>query len=120
MSWEDKGTTPKDMDCQEGKNGAARAVFAAIGVPAMLLIHGKSTCSNRAEANPERYERTVLPLIGQLVDGLNASLCPRFGEGLRLGVDGNVIPAMAPRREIRRKSAPGPVYSLWRLCPDRC
>lgn len=105
VSWEEMGTTPKDMDFQEGKNDAARDVLAAIGVPAMLLIPGESTYSNRAEANLELYERTVLPLVEQMVDGLNAWLCPRFGDGLRLGIDEDGISALEPRREIRRKSA---------------
>ena len=103
--WEEMGTTPKDMDFQEGKNDAARDVLAAIGVPAMLLIPGESTYSNRAEANLELYERTVIPLVEQLVDSLNAWLCPRFGEGLHLKIDEDGISALEPRRETRRKSA---------------
>lgn len=105
VAWEEMGISPKDMDFGEGKNDAARDLLAALGVPAMLLIPGESTYSNRAEANLELYERTVIPLVEQLVDGLNSWLCPRFGDGLRLRVDMDGISALEPRRESRRKGA---------------
>ena len=105
VKWEEMGTTPKDMDFNEGKLDAARDILAAIGVPAMLLVPGESTYSNRSEANLELYERTVIPLAELFVAGLNKWLCPRFGEGLRLGLDYDNISALEPRRETRRKSA---------------
>lgn len=105
VSWEEMGISPKDMDFGEGKNDAARDMLAALGVPAMLLIPGESTYSNRAEANLELYERTVIPLVLQLVDALNSWLCPRFGDGLSLGIDMDGISALEPRREGRRKGA---------------
>jgi HK97 family phage portal protein len=105
VAWEEMGTSPKDMDFHEGKLDAARDILAAIGVPAMLLIPGESTYSNRAEANLEFYERTVIPLAETLVSGLNNWLCPRFGDGLRLKVDMDGVSALEPRRESRRKSA---------------
>jgi len=105
VSWEEMGTSPKDMDFNESKLDAARDILAAIGVPAMLLVPGESTYSNRAEANLELYERTVIPLVEALVAKLNSWLCPRFGEGLRFGIDYDGISALEPRREGRRKLA---------------
>lgn len=105
VTWQDMGTSPKDMDFFEGMQDSARLICHAIGVPSMLLIPGENTYSNRAEANLELYERTVIPLVEMLLDGLNAWLCPRYGEGLRLGIDMDGISALEPRRESRRNSA---------------
>jgi HK97 family phage portal protein len=105
VDWIAMSLSPKDMDFNEGKNDAARDILTAIGVPAVLLVPGESTYSNRAEANLELYEQTVLPLVTQIVSGLNQWLCPRFGEGLRLGIDFDGVSALEPRRENRRKSA---------------
>lgn len=107
VDWVEMGISPKDMDFAEGKNDAGRDILTAIGVPAMLIVPGESTYSNRAEANLELYERTVIPLVEQLVDGLNSWLCPQFGDGLSLAIDMDNISALEPRRESRRAAALG-------------
>jgi phage portal protein BeeE len=51
------GLSPKDMDFVEAKNGAARDIALAFGVPPMLLgIPGDNTYANYQEAN-----RALLP-----------------------------------------------------------
>ena len=50
--------TPKDMDFLEAKNGAAREIALAFGVPPMLLgIPGDNTYANFKEANAAFWRR---------------------------------------------------------------
>jgi HK97 family phage portal protein len=52
LDWKAMGLTPKDMDFIEAKNGAARDIALAFGVPPMLLgIPGDNTYANYQEAN---------------------------------------------------------------------
>lgn len=104
VTWEEMGISPKDMDFGEGKDDAARDICTALGVPHVLIVPGQSTFNNVREAKLSLYEDTVLPLLDQFADGLNAWLCPRFGDGLRLAVDEDAIPALEFKRETRRTS----------------
>src|SRR5690606_33496725 len=51
LDWKQMALTPRDMDFLEAKNGAAREIALAFGVPPMLLgIPGDNTYSNYREA----------------------------------------------------------------------
>lgn len=104
VKWVEMGLSPKDMDFAESKLDAARDICAAFGVPIELLLPGQSTYNNKAEANLNFYEHTVLPVASHVLSELNAWLLPRFGEGTELVVDEDSISALEPRREDRRKS----------------
>jgi HK97 family phage portal protein len=94
------GLTPKDMDFMEAKNGAAREIALAFGVPPMLLgIPGDNTYSNYREANRALWRQTVLPLAGRTAEALGAWLAPAFGEGLRLWYDADQNEALSADRE---------------------
>jgi HK97 family phage portal protein len=91
--------TPKDMDFLEAKHTAAREIALAFGVPPMLLgIPGDNTYSNYQEANRVFWRGTVLPLAGRIGASLTHWLGASFGEGLRLAVDTDTIPALAADR----------------------
>src|SRR5690606_40859318 len=52
LDWKSIALSPRDMDFIELKNGAAREIALAFGVPPMLLgIPGDNTYANMAEAN---------------------------------------------------------------------
>ena len=52
LDWKAMSLSPKDMDFLEAKNGAAREIALAFGVPPMLLgIPGDNTYANFKEAN---------------------------------------------------------------------
>ena len=104
VKWTEMSTSPKDMDFGAGKDDAARDICIALGVPHILIVPGASTYNNVREAKLELWEDTILPLLDKATDALDAWLCPQFGEGLRLGVDLDDIPALEPRRETKRKS----------------
>jgi HK97 family phage portal protein len=104
VKWEEMGISPRDMDFAAGKEDAARDICTAFGVPHILIVPGQSTYNNVSEAKLELWEETILPLMDRTVDALNAWLTPRYGDGLRLGVDLDEVSALEPRRESKRKS----------------
>lgn len=72
------GLSPKDMDFVEARNGAARDIALAFGVPPMLLgIPGDNTYANYQEANRAFYRLTVLPLLTRTASALSCGL-PRL------------------------------------------
>ncbi len=67
LDWKAMSLSPKDMDFLEAKNGAAREIALAFGVPPMLLgIPGDNTYANFKEANAAFWRSTVLPLTGKI------------------------------------------------------
>lgn len=105
LDWKALSLTPKDMDFMAAKDGAAREIALAFGVPPMLLgIPGDNTYANYRQANLAFWRQTVLPLCGRLAEALTAWLAPAFGgggpgEGLRLWFDADQIEALASERE---------------------
>ena len=86
LDWKAMGLTPRDMDFLEAKNGAAREIALAFGVPPMLLgIPGDNTYANYKEANAAFWRGTVLPLTGKIAAALSAWLAPSLGDGARGG-----------------------------------
>jgi len=100
LDWKQMGLAPKDLDFNETKNSAAREISLAFGVPPMLLgIPGDNTFANYKEANLVLWRQTILPLVRKTVTALSNWLVPRFGEGLRLDVDLDAVPALGVERD---------------------
>ncbi len=99
ISWEDFGMSAVEMDWLEGQRDAARTICLVYNTPPLLLgLPGDNTYANYAEARMSFYEETVIPLLQELLDGLNGWLVPRFGDDLRLVVDLESISALGPQR----------------------
>ncbi len=80
LSWQTMSLTPKDMDFMQLKNGAAREIALAFGVPPMLLgIPGDNTYANYREANLAFWRQTVLPLVAKFAAAIGNWLGPAFG-----------------------------------------
>jgi HK97 family phage portal protein len=108
LSWQSMSMTPRDMDFMALKDGAAREIALAFGVPPMLLgIPGDNTYANFREANLAFWRQTVLPLVGRFAAALGTWLGPAWGEGLRLSFDPDRIEALSLERE-----------ALWRRVND--
>lgn len=104
LDWKPLSLSPKDMDFIEAKNGAAREIALAFGVPPLLLgLPGDNTHANYAEANRAFYRQGVIPLVRRTAEALAQWLGPAFGDGFRLEPDLDAIDALAAERE-----------SLWR------
>lgn len=98
LDWKTIAMSPRDMDFIEARNGAARDIALALGVPPMLLgIPGDLTYANYAEANKAFWRQTVIPLVTRVCDDLSNWLAPAFGE-LTLAPELEGIEALAEDR----------------------
>ncbi len=103
LDWREMSLNPKDMEFMQGKHSAARDIALAFGVPPQLLgIPGDNTYSNYGEAKLAFWTDTVLPLLGQVLDGFNRWLAPLYGDDVFLWYDEETIPALEP---LRRQKA---------------
>ena len=92
--------SPKDMDFMEAKNGAAREIALALGVPPMLLgIPGDNTYSNYAEAQRAFWRQTVLPVVNRMCLGFSKWISPGYGTALTLVPDLDQVEALNPERD---------------------
>ena len=99
LDWKTIALSPRDMDFIELKNGAAREIALAFGVPPMLLgIPGDNTYANMAEANRALWRQTVVPLVRRVADDLGAWLAPAFGGGFSIVPDLDRVEALAEDR----------------------
>ncbi|MDZ7600706.1 MAG: phage portal protein [Hoeflea sp.] len=100
LDWKAMGLTPRDMDFIEARNGAARDIALALGVPPMLLgIPGDLTYANYQEANRAFCRLTVLPLVGRTAAALTAWLQPVHGAGLKVDYDADRLPGLSVERD---------------------
>ncbi len=100
LEWKEMSLSPKEMDYLNAKHSAARDIALTFGVPPQLLgIPGDNTYANLAEARLALWEQTVLPLMQQLCDGLNAWLTPYYAGQIELALDEDSITALSLRQE---------------------
>ncbi|WP_274424872.1 phage portal protein [Chelativorans sp. YIM 93263] len=100
LDWKAMSLSPRDMDFMQAKNGAARDIALALGVPPMLLgIPGDNTYANYQEANRAFYRLTVLPLVGRVAKELGGFLGPRFDGDVRLWFDADQVEGLSAERE---------------------
>ena len=89
MKWQALSLTPADMDFAALKEGAARDIALAFGVPPVLVgLPGDATYSNAREAGRALTRQTVLPMARRILAGLEAMLEDWMGPvGLAVNVD---------------------------------
>jgi HK97 family phage portal protein len=99
LDWKPLALTPKDMDFQEARNGAAREIALAFGVPPLLLgLPGDNTYSNYAEANRAFWRQTIVPLVRRVSGGIAQWLQPAYASRITLLPDLDQIEAIAEDR----------------------
>ena len=75
MKWQSLSMTPADMDFAALKEGAARDIALAFGVPPVLVgLPGDATYSNAREAGRALTRQTVLPMARKILARLEAML----------------------------------------------
>ncbi len=101
LDWKTIALTPKDMDFIEAKNGAARDIALAFGVPPMLLgIPGDNTYANYAEANRALWRQTVLPMVRRVSANMSNWLVPAFDDEFEIVPDFSAIEALSEERSL--------------------
>ncbi|MEI7598972.1 MAG: phage portal protein [Aestuariivirga sp.] len=97
LDWKEMGYSPKDMEYSAAKDGAAREIALAFGVPPMLLgIPGDNTFANFMEANRSFWRQTVLPMASRVGEAMTGFLC---AGNLRLAHDLDQVEALSADRE---------------------
>ena len=82
------------------RNGAARDIALAFGVPPMLMgIPGEATYANYAEAHRAFYRLTVLPLVTRVASAVAWWLSEHLGDEVDLRPDPEQVPALAEERD---------------------
>ena len=98
LKWQALSLTPADMDFVALKEGAARDIALAFGVPPVLVgLPGDATYANAREAGRALYRQTVLPMAARVLDGLAAMLSDWLGP-VSLTVDTDQISELADDR----------------------
>ncbi|MEM7214849.1 MAG: phage portal protein [Pseudomonadota bacterium] len=101
LDWKSMGFSPRDMDFLQAKNGAAREIALAFGVPPMLLgIPGDNTYSNYREANLAFWRQTVMPLVEKTARDLGIWLSADFGPDITLAAATDHVSVFASEREM--------------------
>ena len=98
LKWQALSLTPADMDFVALKEGAARDIALAFGVPPVLVgLPGDATYANAREAGRALYRQTILPMASRIVSGLGAMLSDWMGP-VKLSVDEDQISELAEDR----------------------
>ncbi|MDX3928863.1 MAG: phage portal protein [Shinella sp.] len=99
LDWKAMGLSPREMDFVAAKNGAARDIALAFGVPPMLIgIPGDATYANYQEANRAFFRLTVLPLIFRTASALSAWFSETRERPVRLSPDLDQVAGLAAER----------------------
>jgi HK97 family phage portal protein len=98
LKWQALSLTPADMDFVALKEGAARDIALAFGVPPVLVgLPGDATYANAREAGRALYRQTILPMAGRILNALGGMLSGWMGP-VKLGVDTDQISELAEDR----------------------
>jgi HK97 family phage portal protein len=98
LKWQALSLTPADMDFVALKDGAARDIALAFGVPPVLVgLPGDATYANAREAGRALYRQTILPMAAKILDALAAMLSDWLGP-VSLSVDTDQISELAEDR----------------------
>jgi HK97 family phage portal protein len=98
LKWQALSLTPADMDFVALKEGAARDIALAFGVPPVLVgLPGDATYANAREAGRALYRQTIMPMAARVLNGLAAMLGDWMGP-VKLAVDTDQISELAEDR----------------------
>ena len=98
LKWQALSLTPADMDFVALKEGAARDIALAFGVPPVLVgLPGDATYANAREAGRALYRQTILPMAARILNALSIMLGDWLGP-VKLTVDTDQLSELADDR----------------------
>ena len=98
LKWQALSLTPADMDFVALKEGAARDIALAFGVPPVLVgLPGDATYANAREAGRALYRQTILPMASRILCAIGSMLGDWMGP-VRLDVDTDKLTELAEDR----------------------
>jgi HK97 family phage portal protein len=100
LKWQALSMTPADMNFVALKEGAARNIALAFGVPPVLVgLPGDATYANAREAGRALYRQTILPMAAKILDALGALLGDWLGP-VAMTIDTDQISELAEDRSL--------------------
>jgi HK97 family phage portal protein len=100
LKWQALSMTPADMNFVALKEGAARDIALAFGVPPVLVgLPGDATYANAREAGRALYRQTILPMAGRILEVLSMMLSDWLGP-VSLTIDTDQISELAEDRSL--------------------
>ena len=98
LKWQALGLSPADMDFVAVKEGAARDIALAFGVPPVLVgLPGDATYANAREAGRALYRQTILPMAETMLAGIGTMLGDWLGP-VEIAIDTDRISELAEDR----------------------
>ena len=115
--YQKSSATPTDADLVDMQDMSGKRIAVAMGVdPSLVGDSGSRTLANLEQGLRALYLLTVLPLLDDLLDELNAWLLPKYGDDLRLTYDKDAIDVlqedMSEKYERYTKAHGGPILTL--------
>lgn len=111
LDWKPMSLSPAEMDFREARNGAAREIALALGVPPQLLgIPGDNTYANYKEANLAFWRMTIIPLVQRTGAALGLWLGEAFEETVEIGCNLDMVPALSVERDALWARLNGAVF----------
>jgi hypothetical protein len=105
LKWQALSLSPAEMDFVALKEGAARDIALAFGVPPVLVgLPGDATYANAREAGRALYRQTVLPMAARILSGLSAMLSDWMGE-VTLEVDADQLDVIVGGSAVQTQAA---------------
>jgi HK97 family phage portal protein len=100
LKWQALSMTPADMNFVALKEGAARDIALAFGVPPVLVgLPGDATYANAREAGRALYRQTILPMAAKMLDALGTLLGDWLGP-VTMTIDTDQISELAEDRSL--------------------
>ncbi len=102
LKWIPFAMTAKELDWLNSTKLTKRDICAVFNIDPCLVGDAEfATYANKQEARKGLYLETVLPLMEEFRDDLNAWLCPMFGPNRRLDIDRDKIEALQEDRAAK-------------------
>jgi HK97 family phage portal protein len=99
LKWQALSMSPADMDFVALKEGAARDIALAFGMPPVLVgLPGDATYANSREAGRALYRHTVLPLANRILTGLAAMLSDHAAGSVAFEIDTDQLTELSEDR----------------------
>lgn len=100
LKWVNFMLTAKEMDWLNTTKVTKRDICTVYNIdPCLIGDNEYATYSNKVEARKGAYEDVIIPFMEELRDDFNLWLAPMYGDGVRLDINRDKIPALQESRE---------------------
>ena len=96
--------TSADIALLEQYGATKQDICNAFNFPSLLIGEGQGTYENQNEAKKAFWNDVVIPILTEIMDGLNCWLLPKFGENIHMEFDLTGVHAVQEDKLMRGKA----------------